>query len=243
MDSPWTSGALELLGHADSHSVLDTAFDKRIAYISIDNAVESMVHTFLTMPESASGVSVTRRELEEANRSFPKLLGLLFNKVGSILTGIDSGDIEHYHRIRNTLYHNGTGLSVDQQYLAAYRSIASILLENLFGIESTPLDTKRSELEQLILDWNTLDKCLHKKMKEAGIPYGHTYKWEMAFEAGILTPEQMEKLTDLRMARNKVVHSDSIDHEGVSFWASRASELLKDLVNNPNSLTSCTYGE
>ena len=36
-------------------------------------------------------------------------------------------DIEHYHRIRNTLYHNGTGLSVDEQYLLAYRQIAAII--------------------------------------------------------------------------------------------------------------------
>ena len=33
------------------------------------------------------------------------------------MIGIDEADVEHYHRIRNTLYHNGTGLSVDDEYL------------------------------------------------------------------------------------------------------------------------------
>ncbi len=37
---PWTSGPKELLDHARSHLGSRTAFDCRIAMISIDNAVE-----------------------------------------------------------------------------------------------------------------------------------------------------------------------------------------------------------
>ena len=131
MEKTWASGALELLRHADSHLLLDSAFDKRIAFISIDNCVEESVRKFLSMPESKSGVKVGRSDLEAASWSFPKLLDLLFRKAPDRLSGLDTGDIEHFHRIRNTLYHDGTGLSVDEQYLRAYRRIAEVLMQNL----------------------------------------------------------------------------------------------------------------
>jgi hypothetical protein len=67
--------------------------------------------------------------------SFPGLIALLWQHAADRLTGIDDADIEHYQRIRNKLYHDGTGLSVDRQYLLAYRQIAVLLLRNLFGVD------------------------------------------------------------------------------------------------------------
>lgn len=230
MENTWASGACELLRHADSHIGLDTAFDKRIAFISIDNSVETSIRTFLSLPESKSGIKVTRREREDAENSFPKHLALLFKHAGARLPGIDEGDIEHYHRIRNTLYHNGTGLSVDQQYLDAYRSIAAILLQNLFGATISPGDGETSTLERLILNWNTIDRFVRQRMDDAGIDRGHTYKWEAAQRAGILTFDQLQRLTELRMARNKVVHSDTLDTEEIAFWVSRSKQLLEELT-------------
>lgn len=43
MEKTWASGALELLKHADSHIELNTAFDSRMAFISIDNSVETSI--------------------------------------------------------------------------------------------------------------------------------------------------------------------------------------------------------
>src|SRR5690348_9927841 len=114
MEKTWASGAVELLRHADSHIDLDSAFDKRIAFISIDNCVETCIRTFLSLPALKSGIKVSRAELESASPSFPKLVDLLFSNAGARLSGLDSSDIEHYHRIRNRLYHEGTGLSVDE---------------------------------------------------------------------------------------------------------------------------------
>ena len=56
MEETWASGSLELLRHADSHIQLDTAFDSRIAFISVDNSVETSIITFLSLPEKISGV-------------------------------------------------------------------------------------------------------------------------------------------------------------------------------------------
>ena len=54
MKETWASGSIELLRHADSHIKLETAFDSRIAFISIDNSVETSIRTFLSLPTKRS---------------------------------------------------------------------------------------------------------------------------------------------------------------------------------------------
>jgi hypothetical protein len=182
------------------------------------------------MPASKSAIKVSQRERNEAENSFPKNLALLFEHAGTRLPGIDEGDIEHYHRIRNKLYHDGTGLSVDQQYLDAYRSIAAILLQNLFGVAITPAESDQPTLERLILNWNGLEQTVRRQLDSAGVDHGLTYKWEAAQRAGILSSGQLRRLTELRMARNKLVHSETLDPEEIAFWATRSQQLLDELM-------------
>lgn len=78
MENTWASGAIELIRHADSHIHLDTAFDRHIAFISIDNSVETSIRTFLSLPSSRSGVKVPRKDIEAVENSFPGLVSLLW---------------------------------------------------------------------------------------------------------------------------------------------------------------------
>lgn len=227
MKNTWASGAIELLRHADSHIELESAFDKRIAFISIDNAVETLIRTYLSLPKSKSGVKISRKDLEEADTIFPKLVALLFENASEKLIGIDDADIEHYHRIRNKLYHDGTGLSVDDQYLRAYRGIANVLLENLFEVSVEVKTEEALTLEYLIVNFNKIEKIVKQKLEEHGL-FG-TYKWEESFSKGIFTPDIVQSLTELRMARNRLVHSDSIDKNGLIYWALRSDAILKKL--------------
>jgi hypothetical protein len=228
MEHTWASGSVELLRHADSHIHLESAFDRRIAFISIDNSVETSIRTFLSLPRSKSGVLVARKDLDAVENSFPGLLSLLWAHAGDRLTGIDEADIEHYHRIRNKLYHDGTGLSVDDQYLLAYRQIAVLLLKNLFGVdlgEPRPAPT----LERLILLWNQVEEKIKSLMKAEGIDLGATYKWESALAARVLTPDDIHELTQLRAVRNKQVHSSSLDMKQIDYAVQLAEALLKRL--------------
>ena len=227
MEKTWASGALELLQHAYSHMEHDSAFDKRIAFISIDNCVEVSIRTFLALPKSKSGIKVSRQDFDAAVESFPKLVELLKAHARTRLSGLDDiADIEHYHRIRNILYHNGTGLSVDEEYLLAYRGIAEVLVQNLFGITPTKRESSPS-LETLIHSWNRIDKLVRTALEHAG--FTSTYKWEEAVAAGVLKSADVNTLTELRMARNRLVHSDTIDAEEIAFWARKSSKVLKDL--------------
>jgi len=224
MQSTWASGASELLRHADSHINLNTAFDKRIAFISIDNCVENIIRTCLSLPPKKSGFKVKKQELDEAGNSFPKLLSLLFQYTSEKLVGIDEADIEHYHRIRNTLYHNGTGLSVDDEYLIAYRDIAGILLNNLFDVSVAPSTSESDSLGKLIINWNTIERNIKEKLEDAGV--SGTYKWEEAFALGLLEPSDIQLLTELRMARNRLVHSKEIDKEDIRYWLDVSEKFI-----------------
>ncbi len=216
MESTWASGASELLRHADSHINLNSAFDKRIAFISIDNCVENIIRTSLSLPPKKSGFKAPKKELDEAGNSFPKLLSLLFKYASKKLVGIDETDIEHYHRIRNTLYHNGTGLSVDDEYLIAYRDIAGVLLNNLFDVSVSPSTSESDSLGKLIINWNTIERDIKEKLEAGGV--SGTYKWEEAFALGLLEPSDVQLLSELRMARNRLVHSKEIDKEDIRYW-------------------------
>lgn len=230
MEDTWASGSLELLKHADSHIQLDTAFDSRIAFISVDNSVETSIRTFLSLPEKISGVKFQRKELDEAGNSFPKIVDLLFSKARAKLSGLDDGDIEHYHRIRNHLYHNGTGLGVDRRYLDAYRQIAAVLLNNLFGVKADPKGTEPT-LENLILLFNEVETSLRKAYERAGVDTGQTFKWEMAMREGVLEMEDINQLTELRMIRNAQVHStaENIDKKRIELGIEIAETLIKKL--------------
>ena len=233
MEKTWASGALELLRHAYSHIEGDSAFDKRMAFISIDNCVEVSLRTFLALPKSKSGIKVSRPDFDAAGESFPKLVALLKAHAPTRLSGLDDiADIEQYHRIRNILYHSGTGLSVDEEYLLAYRGIAEVLVQNLFGITPTKRESSPS-LETLIHSWNRIDKLIRTALGHAG--FTSTYKWEEAVAAGVLQSADVNTLTELRMARNRMVHSDTIDAEKIAFWARRSSKVLKDLEQRLSS--------
>jgi hypothetical protein len=229
MQNTWASGAIELIRHADSHIYLATAFDFRIAFISLDNAVETMMRTFLSLPSNKSGIKISRKDIEAVDNSFPGLLNLLWGHVGNRLTGIDDADIEHYHRIRNTLYHNGTGLSVDEQYLTAYRQIAILLLKSLFGItlgEPKPAPT----LGHLIMLWNQIELSFRSKLKKIGIDINRTFFWEEAVKHDIINSHDIQDMIELRSIRNKVVHSITVDQKQIE----RAIELADKLLMKYN---------
>lgn len=228
MNKTWTSGAIELLEHAEGHIRLDTAFDKRIAFISIDNAVEIMIKTYLSLPKQFFGTDKpSRKEIEDCNNSFTLYLSLLYKNAERKLVGIDPGDIEHYHRIRNTLYHDGTGLGVDQEYLNAYFTIASLLLKRLFNVELKEPQEVES-LEKLIINWNHIEECL-TEILESGLINAGTFKWEEAISRGLLTTEIVKEVTDLRQLRNQIVHSKSIDNLLLKSTFRKSISVLQDL--------------
>ncbi len=161
MDGPWAEGPKELLQHAVDHISHSGDFDRRIAMISIDNAVELMIKTYLGLPKRATkGKGPTRKELEEANNSFPGLLDLLEKYADKKLTGVSLDEIEWYHRIRNQLYHSGNGITVEIARVQTYLTLAKTLFQNLFEkeIELVSESLIQKKLGIFLGKWGMLEK-------------------------------------------------------------------------------------
>jgi len=93
-DSPWASGPGEILRHGLDLLKKDSDTNRRLAMISIDNAVELTVKTYLGLPKRVTGLPISRKEFQEISESFPAMLDALEKYAADKLTGIDLGEIE-----------------------------------------------------------------------------------------------------------------------------------------------------
>jgi len=230
---PWISGPKELLDHAASHLADGQGFDYRIALISIDNAVELTIRTFLSLPKRARGSDgPSRKDFQAAGNSFPALLDLLEEYASDNLEGIELGDIEWYHRVRNTLYHDGNGVTVESTQVEAYLEVAKLLFKNLFG---TPLDTESAPTEstsigRFMLRWAQVEhnlrilysEYLSESMRATRTPLASI---EALREVGAISNPLAERLHELRVSRNEIVHGHRVPD------ASEFKSILASLTN------------
>lgn len=206
MTNPWTDGPRELIQHAVDHLRTGGDFDRRIAMISVDNAVELMIKTYLGLPERTRGSKGPgRRELEVASESFPNLLDLLQAFGADKITGLSLDDIEWYHRLRNQLYHSGNGITVEQAKVETYLQLAIGLFENLFGFSPKIMDTvaAQSKIGEFLQLWNTFDHGLRQQLPPKD---GLAYQWKLD-HLNSVNPEAGVLWQSLTQFRNQLVHS------------------------------------
>jgi len=209
---PWVEGPLELLRHGAGHLELGEEFDSRIAMISVDNAVELMIKTYLGLPRRATGiVGLSRKKFDEITQSFPLLLDALEKFAGDKLVGIELADIEWYHRLRNQLYHDGNGITVARMRVEAYLEIAKILLTNLFATpaEEILIHESTNLLVLFIHKWVNLEQELLKLQAYRRIPDNVTVAMtiEWLCEDKILPNNFLANFRELRQLRNKLMHA------------------------------------
>jgi hypothetical protein len=113
-DRPWLSGPAELLRHGLGHLSEKSDVNRRLAFLSIDNAVEMMLRTYLGLPRRETGIHVSRAELKEMGESFPRLLERIEELAPDRLDGVDPTAVDHFHKLRNKLYHEGNGLTPER---------------------------------------------------------------------------------------------------------------------------------
>jgi hypothetical protein len=95
--------------------------------------LRSVLKTFLGLPQRVTGIRLGRKELDELGESFPRLLDAIHQHAPEKVRDFDISEIEWFHRLRNELYHQGNGLTVERQKVAAYAGIAKALFRQLFG--------------------------------------------------------------------------------------------------------------
>ena len=168
---PWASGPGEILRHGIELLSKDSDTNRRLAMIIIDNSVELMIKTYLGLPKRVTRLEISRRDLPEVPESFPALLDALERFASDKLDGIELGEIEWYHRLRNQLYHQGNGLTVVRDKVEIYAQLANTLFRNLFGYDLVQRVSSRTDnLGQFISAWTSIEKGLRRLARETPLP-------------------------------------------------------------------------
>jgi hypothetical protein len=208
---PWASGPSEILEHGLDLLARDSDINRRLALLSIDNAVELMVRTYLGLPKRLTGLAISRKHFSEISNSFSALLDELEQHCADKLRGIDLGTIEWYHRLRNQLYHDGNGLAIERDKVEIYGELAHLLYEKLFERWLPARPNRHKELlGEFLATWVAVEEGL-RDTADLNSAVGYrpgSFKAVLRFirSAGFLERAQMAELGQLRALRNEIVH-------------------------------------
>jgi hypothetical protein len=214
---PWATGPGEILQHGLTLLHQDTETSRRLAMLSIDNAVELSMRTYLGLPRRISGLAITRKEYQEISESFPDLLDALEKHAPqSVLEGIDLGEIEWFHRLRNELYHQGNGLTVEKYKVEVYSELARLLYNRLFGQELELKSDKHTEaLGKFLTSWFEVDSVIASIREELRMNQDST-RTSLAtlhylYHQKRIGDDLMARYTKLNSIRNELVHGKRME--------------------------------
>jgi len=148
---PWANGPFELLLHAEGHLLDGNDFDRRIALISFDNAIEVTITTYLTLDPIMRG-----------SRTYPKIkvdgwLSNFFTKLDfleaelkdrKVKWAVDKSHIVWSHTQRNEQYHGGQKGTPEKATLALGRSAALWIFSILFEVSDVEERLARAIVER-----------------------------------------------------------------------------------------------
>lgn len=149
---PWSNGPFELLVHAEGHLRSGEDFDRRIALISFDNAIEVAITTYLTLhPIQRSGRTYPRADVERWLSNYHSKLDFYEAELAtrSILWLVEKSHIIWAHDHRNEQYHGGHKGTPEKNVLKIIRDAALWVFSILFDVEDAELALETAILDKL----------------------------------------------------------------------------------------------
>ena len=213
----WVNGPFELLDHGINHIKEGNEFDLRIAMISIDNSVELAIKTYLALNKRALGIKYKR--YKDSIQKFPPMLNLIQNFANDKVTYEELDGIEMFHNLRNSLYHQGNGITVQRNIVNRYAVVAQDLISRLFDID---LDMKISDKVSedftlygiFLLKWRELEQELRALFNKMGLRSERRVEPPMLLikslnNKGTFEEDDYHLLIQLNRFRNEIVHGVS----------------------------------
>jgi len=114
---PWAYGPFELLLNAELHYRVGEDFDRRIAMVGFDNAIEVAITTYLSLHPIQRGYrEYQRADVDQWSRNYHTKVGFFFQECDTrkITVIVQQDEIVWYHDVRNGQYHKG-GANVQQR--------------------------------------------------------------------------------------------------------------------------------
>jgi hypothetical protein len=193
---PWQSGPAEIVQFALDNIRDSDEVNRRIAFLLLDIGVETLLKTFLTLPETVTKTSLPYAERKRhANGGFHDLVKGV--RLTAKVHGIDLNHVEFYHNIRNHLYHEGNGITIRQDYLDGYALTAMTLLKELLAVDLT----KSVEFEWLTRQQSPNRELLTNTRKEFVAAIEHLKDLVQLFieriEPRLIYPSTVAKLKEI----------------------------------------------
>jgi hypothetical protein len=135
--APWARGPFELLQHAEMHLRDGDDFDRRIALIGFDNAIEVAITTYLTLnPLQRQNRCYTKSDCERWLNNYHTKIDFLEEECGKRQTALICAKAEFiwYHDIRNGQYHAGGATVPQEQDLENLRKAALWVFSILYDV-------------------------------------------------------------------------------------------------------------
>ena len=136
--SPWAQGPFELIVHAEEHRLLGGDFDRRIALISFDNAVEVSISTYLSLnPIQRGGRMYTRESVALwLNNYYTKIdfFEIELSSRNMISWSVEKSHILWVHDQRNEQYHGGNKGTPEIHVLEIIRAAAIWIWSVLYDV-------------------------------------------------------------------------------------------------------------
>ena len=137
---PWANGPFELLIHAEGHLINGDDFDRRIALISFDNAIEVAITTYLTLnPIQRGGRSYERARVERWLKNYHSKLDFFEEELTSrrLPWVVERAHIVWCHDNRNVQYHGGNRGIPEMSLLTLVRQAALWAFSLLYEVADT----------------------------------------------------------------------------------------------------------
>jgi hypothetical protein len=135
----WARGPFELILHAEMHYSNGEDFDRRIAIVGYDNAIEVSIHTYLNLhPLQRNNKAYKTADVDIWIKNFHTKLDFLEIEVTE--RGADvvcsKADFIWYHDVRNNQYHVGGATIPQANDLQGIREAALWVFSLLFDISN-----------------------------------------------------------------------------------------------------------
>lgn len=147
---PWAIGPFELLVHAEEHRLRGEDFDRRIALISFDNAIEVAITTYLTLnPIQRGNRTYPKADVEKWLNNYYTKLDFLEAELAArkLAWNVEKSHIVWVHEHRNEQYHGGRKGTPEKHVLDLIRKAALWVFSILYDVPDA-----ENRLEQAIVD-------------------------------------------------------------------------------------------
>ena len=177
----WLNSSFHLLVHGELHYTLPEEFDRRLALISFDNAIESSIACYLKLhPAQRGNRAYEREKVRIALHDYHSKLKFLFEEV-TVRNGICTitrQEIIYVHDQRDLFYHENPDLNPANAVLTKAREAAFWVFAFLFEIPGleTEVSTRIKQIRKVDLyqrnkDVDELIDESYPEIEILGLPY------------------------------------------------------------------------